>query len=175
MPPKSGPGPPFPGCLRAPSADPRLAMAVSELATESTFDALVQLTHRFFWCLDEFRYDELQGLMREDAVWHRQGKVLAGRAQIRAALEERPRSQRIRHVVTNPFIAEQSAGTARMIAYMIGYRADEGVSRPAPQTIDGPLRFLLVETRFVHADGRWWIADQRAIPEFEFRNALPAR
>jgi hypothetical protein len=56
-----------------------------------------------------------------------------------------------------------------MIAYMIGYRADEGVSRPPPQTIDGPLRFLVVETRFVQADGRWWIADQRALPEFEFR------
>ena len=71
--------------------------------------------------------------MRADAVWHRQGRALAGRAQIRSALDERPRSQRIRHVVSNPFIAEQSDDAVRMIAYMIGYRADEGVSKPAPQ------------------------------------------
>jgi hypothetical protein len=169
MPPKERTRAPLSEALRHRGPSLRCATDVSRMATETTFESLVQLTHRFFWCLDEFRYDELLGLMREDAVWHRQGKVLAGRAQIRAALDERPRSQRIRHVVSNPFIAEQSAGAARMIAYMIGYRADDGVSRPPPQTIDGPLRFLVVETRFVQADGRWWIADQRAVPEFEFR------
>lgn len=141
------------------------------MATESVFESLVQITHRFFWCLDEFRYDDLVSLMREDAVWHRQGKAMQGRAGILAGLEERPRSQRIRHVITNPFILERTEHTAKLVAYMIGYRADEGVRKPAPQTIDGPLRFLLVETDFVHADGRWWIQVQRATPEFEFRNA----
>ena len=145
------------------------------MATESVYESLVQMTHRFFWYLDEFRYEDLIAMMREDAVWHRQGRALAGHAQIRAALDERPRSQRIRHVVSNPFIAEQSDDAVRMIAYMIGYRADEGVSKPAPQTIDGPLRFLLLDIRFVRIDGRWWIAEQRATPEFEFRSAQTPR
>lgn len=145
------------------------------MATESAFESLVQITHRFFWCLDEFRYDELVGLMREDAAWHRQGRVLVGRTAILAALDERPRSQRIRHVITNPFVLERTEHTAKLMAYMIGYRADEGVPRPAPQTIDGPLRFLVVETDFVHADGRWWIQVQRGTPEFEFRNASAAK
>jgi hypothetical protein len=157
---------------RAPRRPRRI---VSEMATESVFESLVQITHRFFWCLDEFRYDELLSMMRPDAVWHRQGQAPQGHAAIRANLDGRPASQRIRHVISNPFIAERGERSAKLIAYMIGYRADEGVRRPPPQTIDGPLRFLVVETDFVEIDGRWWIQVQRATPEFEFRNAAATK
>jgi hypothetical protein len=142
-----------------------------ESAPTSVYETLTQLTNRFFWYLDEFRYEELVALMHEDATWHRQGKVLGGRAQILAALAERPRTQRIRHVVTNGFIDRIEGDTAHYIAYMIGYRADEGVVKPAPQTIDGPLRMLLIKSRFERRDGRWLFAEQIAAPEFEFRAA----
>lgn len=137
----------------------------------STYEALVQTTHRFFWYLDEFRYDDLLSLMLPTASWHRQGKVLVGPSQIRAALDDRPRSQRIRHVVSNAFIDRfNGEDEAHFICYMIGYRADEGVPRPAPQTIDGPLRLLLVRTRFQRVQGQWLIAEQIATPEFDFRS-----
>lgn len=140
------------------------------LPATSTFEALLQTTHRFFWYLDEFRYDDLVALMLPEATWHRQGKILAGHAQIRAALDERPRSQRIRHVVSNAFIDRMDGdNVAHFICYMIGYRADEGVPKPAPQTIDGPLRLLLVRTRFERRDGQWRLAEQIAAPEFDFR------
>jgi len=144
-------------------------LAVSEMATESVYESLVQVTHRFFYFLDEFRYDDLVALMTEDAVWHRQGKVLRGREQVLAALAERPRTQRIRHVITNAFVDEDGAGSARLTAYLTAYRADEGVSRPPPQTIDGPFRLLLVDARFVRTEAGWRMAEQRGTPEFEFR------
>ena len=65
---KADPGP-LSEALRHRGPSLRRAMDVSRMATETTFESLVQLTHRFFWCLDEFRYDDLLGLMREDAVW----------------------------------------------------------------------------------------------------------
>jgi hypothetical protein len=144
-----------------------------ESAPQSVYETLTQLTNRFFWYLDEFRYDELVELMHQDASWHRQGKLLRGRSHMLADLTERPRTQRIRHVVTNGFIDRIEGDTAHFIAYMIGYRADEGVAKPAPQTIDGPLRMLLIKSRFERRDGRWLFAEQIAAPEFEFR--APAR
>jgi hypothetical protein len=145
------------------------------MSQESLFETLVQITHRFYWCLDEFRYQDMLEMMREDCVWHRQGKVLKGRDQVHAALNERPASQRIRHLITNPFIAERTNNTARLTAYMIGYKADEGVKKPAPQTIDGPLRLLLLDIVFEFSGGRWWIAEQKAVPEFEFRSSTAGR
>jgi hypothetical protein len=139
------------------------------MANASAFEACTQLTHFFFHCLDERRYDDLLALMRPDAVWHRQGKRLAGHAQIRAALEERSRTQRIRHVVSNGFVEREDAESADFNAYMIGYRFDDGTVRQPPLPIAGPLRMLLVRMRFVReADGAWRIRETSAIPEFEF-------
>jgi hypothetical protein len=57
------------------------------------YQELLQVTQRFFYCLDEGQYDELLALMSPEAVWHRQGKILRGHPQIRAALEERSTTQ----------------------------------------------------------------------------------
>lgn len=139
------------------------------MADASAFEACTQLTHRFFHCLDERRYDEMLAMMRPDAVWLRQGKRLAGHAQIRAALDERSASQRIRHVVTNGFVEREDAAGADYNAYMLGYRYDDGTPRQPPLTIAGPVRMLLIKTRFVReAGGAWRIQEMSAIPEFEF-------
>jgi SnoaL-like domain len=140
-------------------------------AMASTYEDLQQITHRFFYFLDERRYEDLLALMREDAVWHRQGKVLKGRAAILAALEERSRTQRIRHVITNVFLDKEDEKTASLIAYMTAYRFDNGSVTTGSVTIDGPFRFLLVRTQFVREAGKWRIAEQAATPEFEFRSA----
>jgi hypothetical protein len=141
------------------------------MTQETLFETLVQMTHRFYWCLDEFRYQDMIAMMREDCVWHRQGKVLSGREQVLEALNQRPATQRIRHVITNPFIADRQDNSVRLIAYMIGYKADEGVRKPAPQAIDGPFRMLLLDIVFEYSGGRWWIVEQKGTPEFEFRSA----
>ena len=137
----------------------------------SAYPDLLQLTHRFYYCLDEFRYQDLASLMREDGVWHRQGKVLKGRAQVVAALEERPRTQRIRHVITNAFLESESADAASLVAYLTAYKYDDGKPIKATPTIDGPFRLLLVKKRFAKSNGKWMIAESAGAPEFEFRGA----
>ena len=139
------------------------------MPSESVFELCTQLTHRFFYYLDERRYEDLIGLMQPDAVWHRQGRALRGLDAVRAALNERSATQRIRHVVTNGFVEQADAQAATYVAYMIGYRYDDGTVREPPLTISGPLRMLLVRTRFVRQpDGRWLIGETSAVPEFEF-------
>ena len=135
----------------------------------SAYPELLQLTHRFYYCLDEFRYQDLAALMREDGVWHRQGKVLKGRAQVLAALEERPRTQRIRHVITNAFLSEESESSAALVAYLTAYKYDDGKPIKGAPTIDGPFRLLLVNKKFARSQGKWLIAESAGTPEFEFR------
>jgi hypothetical protein len=131
----------------------------------------LQRTNRFFWCLDEFRYEELVSLMEPEATWHRQGKVLRGHAQVLAALSERPATMRIRHVITNLFVADATDDTADIVAYMTAYRHDDGTDRPMPRTIPGPFRVLLVKGKFRRTGGQWLIAELAATNEFEFASA----
>ncbi len=142
------------------------------MTSESVTDKLAQLTHRFYYYLDERRYADLVAMMKPDAVWHRQGKHPKGHREILAALEERSRTQRIRHVITNSFVDSSGDGSATVKGYMIAYRFDDGTVRQPPLTIDGPLSMLLMTTRFVREDdGKWLIAEQSAEPEFQFRAA----
>ncbi len=136
----------------------------------SPYAELQQLTHRFYYYLDERRYQDLVDTMRTDVTWHRQGKILRGHAQVMAALNERPASQVIRHIITNTFLDQQSTTEARLIAYMTAYKYDDGtLIKTRPLTIDGPFRVLLVKKHFVHENGRWMIAESEGTTEFEFR------
>lgn len=137
----------------------------------SAYPELLQLTNRFYFYLDEFRYQDLAAMMREDGVWHRQGKALKGRAQVLAALEERPRTQRIRHVITNAFLDAESADAASLVAYLTAYKYDDGKPIKGAPTIDGPFRLLLVNKKFTRNAGKWMIAESAGTPEFEFRGA----
>ena len=131
-------------------------------------EELLQLTHRFYYDLDESRYPELVAAFREDGVWHRQGKQLKGHAQIMAAMQARPRTQRTRHVISNAFLSESDANSATLIAYMTAYRFDDGSTRNPPYPIEGPFRFNLVKIRFMLERGAWRMAEQWGTPEFEF-------
>jgi hypothetical protein len=132
------------------------------------FEQLQQLTHRFYYYLDENRYADLVAAFRDDGVWHRQGKALKGHAQILAAMQERPSSMRTRHVITNAFLSDTESNSATLIAYMTAYRFDDGSERKPPYPIDGPFRLNLVKIRFVSDRGQWRIAEQWGTPEFDF-------
>jgi len=134
----------------------------------SAYSELQQITHRFYYYLDEQRYEDLVALMRPDARWHRQGKILEGQAAVLAALNERPRTQIIRHLITNTFLDRSSDGEATLKAYLTAYRYDDGTPRKPPVTIAGPFRILLVQKRFVREGGSWLIAESVGTPEFEF-------
>ena len=129
---------------------------------------LMQPLHYFFWCLDERRYDALVALFAEDGVWYRQGRQLRGHAEILSALEARSATQRIRHVITNAFIAEHVAERVTLRAYMTAYRHDDGKPPPSVPRIAGPLSMSLVTTVFDRSGDDWLITEQTLTPEFEF-------
>lgn len=135
----------------------------------SSYADLQQLVHRFYHHLDERKYHDLVAMMRPDATWHRQGKVLRGRDQVLAALNERPPTLVIRHIITNTFLEHETDNDAQLIAYMTAYRYDDGKPATArPLAIDSPYRVLLIKKRFVRVDGQWWIAESAGTTEFEF-------
>lgn len=141
------------------------------MPNESTLDLCNQATHRFFHRLDERRYVDMLDMMLPDAIWLRQGRRLCGHAQIMEALEARSPTMRVRHVMSNGFVESESADSAHYIAYMVGYRYDDGVVRQPPLTINGPARMLLVDTQFVRRNGAWLIRETHVVPEFEFSPA----
>ena len=126
---------------------------------------LTQQLHQFFHHLDEYRYDDMVAMFIEDGVWLRQGQRLHGRAAIRQVLAARPAGQRIRHVMTNAFIAERQADRVRLEAYMTAYRHEHPPAGGVP-VIAGPFRLNLVTTWFVPVAGQWLIAEQHMLPEF---------
>ncbi|WP_235838032.1 nuclear transport factor 2 family protein [Chitinasiproducens palmae] len=156
-------------------------------------DALAQTLHRFFHCLDGFDYAGLLACCTDDFRWLRQGRWLDGPDAVRAALALRPRTQRVAHLISNTFVNEADAGSAKARdgapgatprlptevateSYMTAYRADIGSadlgSSSAPARTVQPYRINRVRSRFrLHGD-IWLLAEQQLSTEFEFVAAL---
>ena len=149
--------------MRPPVSTTRADSAAAEL-----IGPLTQRLHRVFYCLDERDYDSLVAAFADDGVWNRQGERLQGHAAVRRALDARSPTQRIRHVISNTFVAEVEGDEATVVAYMTAYRHDDGTPSAAPPRIAGPLRISKVAARFRRVGDDWLIAEQTLTPEFEF-------
>jgi hypothetical protein len=141
---------------------------------------------QFFLHLDHSDYPAVLALTHARFRWHRQGKLLDGHADVLAALNERPATQRVVHVITNAVIEETRPGSITLGAYMTAYRSGDGAPPDGPATIAGPLRLSRVSTRFEapreasrnasneaeHETGSsaagWRIAEQILTPLFNF-------
>jgi len=133
-----------------------------------------QVLNRFFYYLDEFRYEDLVGLMLEDGTWFRQGQSLRGRGQILGTLNERSRTQRIRHIITNTVVDVAEPGKAVGTAYLTVYKFDDGSELTRPPTIDAPFRISLVQVKFTKVSDKWLIAEQHIAPQFELSSREPS-
>ncbi len=118
--------------------------------------------------LDEGHDEGLLSLMTPDAVWHRRGKRLQGHAQIRAALQERSHTQRIRHLATNLLQRSGSDHEVTINCYLTALKFDDGQVHTGPVNVHGFFRMARVTTRLVRVDGNWRIAEQAIVTEFEF-------
>lgn len=127
-----------------------------------------QLIHQLFFFLDEANYPALTALFTPEGRWKRQGELLAGHAQIAAALSKRSATQRIRHVITNAVVWPESEQTVRLSAYMTAYRFDDGQPHHGPVTISRPFRLSVVQATLEAVNGRWLISELDLVPEFEF-------
>ena len=138
------------------------------ISQASTLSASTQLIHQLFYFLDEANYPQLVGLFMPQGTWKRQGELLTGHAQILQALAKRPTTQRIRHVISNAFLAASEPASATLTAYMTAYRFDNGNHQTGPVTISRPFRLSVVHAKLEVSDGRWRVADLDLVPEFEF-------
>lgn len=131
---------------------------------EATAEDIVQLTqrlHAFFSHLDERRYEELAAMFLPEGRWLRQGQWLEGRDAILAAMRARPATTRVRHIISNVVAIPRSTGEAEVQAYMTAYRRLEG-QPPALFSIN------LVGNMFRRQAGRWMLAEQKLVRDFEF-------
>jgi hypothetical protein len=128
-----------------------------------------QLLIRFFNAFDAFRYDEMASLFAPDGVWHRQGRALAGRAAILAALGDRSPTQTVRHIVTNVEIAVTGRDVARSLLYLTAYSHDSGAAPREPAEIAAPSLLLTVPGSLVRTNDGWRIASLTMTRTFVFK------
>ncbi|MFC5497309.1 nuclear transport factor 2 family protein [Caenimonas terrae] len=133
-------------------------------ATAEDVVLLTQGLNAFFNHLDERRYGELAAMFLPAGRWLRQGRWLEGHAAIAAALNGRPATTRVRHIVSNVVVARRGADEADVQAYLTAYRRLENQA-PALFSIN------LVGNVFRRQAGRWLLAEQQLVREFEFEAA----
>lgn len=122
---------------------------------------LTQQLHVFFSHLDERRYDALAAMFLPQGRWLRQGQWLEGQGAILAALQARPATMRVRHLVSNVVATARSAQEAQVDAYLAAYRQLQG-QPPALFSIN------LVGNVFRRQAGAWMLAEQQLVRDFEF-------
>ncbi len=124
------------------------------------------LTH---FCLfnDRKQSDELANLFTTDGVWVRLGEALAGRENIRKAMEARPAEALHCHVLSNVFVTVIDANHAEISSYKSIYYdvAGEALEKPIP--LNGPKWVSVYTDKFARTDDGWRIARMEGVTLFE--------
>lgn len=96
------------------------------------------LATAFSYYIDHREYEALTNLFAPDGVWIRHGTRLQGRAQILAALQQRPPNQFTRHITTAFHFLHVDENSASSVAYNLSYFTMEPSELPMryqPQNI----------------------------------------
>lgn len=121
-----------------------------------------------FRALDDFAYRRLIEYFTADATWQREGRDLAGREQILSALEQRPRNQVVRHVITNLIVDAETPVRAHARGYNTAFRALDVPPDVLPARIPAPLGLWVLDAALVLERGAWRVADLRQARQFTF-------
>ena len=121
----------------------------------------------FFRCLDERNYPGLLARMHPDGVWLRQGKQLKGEQQIMQAMNARPETMRIHHILTNLLVNVGSESErASLFAYLLVFRHDDGEKHIGPAPLKGPSAIHACNAELRPAAGDWRIFRLENSPTF---------
>lgn len=121
--------------------------------------AVQQLIFRLFYCLDTRDYPGVVSSFREDAVWVRLGKRLAGRAQMMQALKERSPTMVIHHIITNLHFESEATDHCKAVCYLTAYRHDAGKPFAGPTPLKGPSQVGVCRAEARHCgDGTWLLS-----------------
>lgn len=133
----------------------------------AAYGEVVQVLHRFYALLDDFRYADLVALTCEDVRWQRQGELLAGHAAVMRALERRSTELLTTHVITNAFVTQATEQGLQVFALMTAYRGPRA-DPPGPSTTSKPFRLSRLDVLFRRVGGVLKIAAQDSRVTFEF-------
>lgn len=113
----------------------------------------------FFRHLDDRQYDALAALIAPHGVWRRQGKLLTGPEQARAALANRSATMRIAHLITNLACEQLDAERCAMRGYMLVVRHDPGAAVTGPLPLKGVESIRDLQVQLVCHEGKWLISE----------------
>lgn len=123
---------------------------------------------RFYYTLDTRDYDACAGFFAADGSWNRLGKLLEGRAAIRAALDNRLDKLAICHQLSNVFAdvhdPQHATVHAYITAYMHMFKNVSEVISPAP--LREPRGIWLLETKMEKRESSWKIRSHDMKPVF---------
>jgi hypothetical protein len=141
------------------------------LAVVSARDGIQQALAVYALALDEGRLDLLADHLTEDVVLHfpAADRTVNGREQVLAFYASRVEARggdQARHVITNLYVIEQDASSARTVAYftVVATALDDSV-----RTSSGWYR-----DRLVQRDGRWRFAERIIYSDHGGRSVFPA-
>ena len=114
-----------------------------------------QVLARLFHRLDKADYEGVADQFSTACDWHRQGKVLANRAQIIAALQLRPRHLFVQHILHE--VVCDPAGPDRMsgFAYMTVFRKEFDAPPALPLPTERPDMLISWQAEFIRENGAW--------------------
>jgi hypothetical protein len=130
--------------------------------------ACANLLTRFFYYLDERRYELVVSLFASNGAWLRQGARNEGAAEILKMLQRRSDTQVVRHVVSNLFLEVAEPGVAVLKSYVTAYLFDSGKQENLPVTIRSPFRLFVATTKLQDRENKLEITEHLMEPVFEF-------
>lgn len=122
----------------------------------------------FYRCFDERDYSGLLARIHPDGVWLRQGKELKGERQIMEAMHARSKTLRIHHLLSNVLVeVDRESERAKLFAYLLTYRHDDGEPRIGPAPLKGPWGIYVCNAEPRPVAGDWRIYRLKNTPTFE--------
>lgn len=142
-------------------------MSLSETGQLMVERAAERVIVKLWAALDSADFEGVAGSFADDGVWHRQGKQLAGPAGVRAAMAERPKSARTRHLITNALVDAVDENSAEMQFYLTVYHhTAEPADTPPPAPMNVPLTVALAKASLRKGPSGWKIRELKSTDTF---------
>jgi hypothetical protein len=117
--------------------------------------------------LDSGNYDAVAAGFAKDGVWHRQGKELKGPGMVSAAMAERPKGARTRHIVTNVLSTVKSEVEVDIDFYMTVFSHNDEADAPSPAPMNVPNSVGLARATVRREGSQWKIVYLKSAATFQ--------
>ena len=142
-------------------------MSLSETGRLVVERAAERAIVKLWAALDSADFEGVASGFAEDGVWHRQGKQLVGPAGVRAAMADRPKSARTRHLITNALVEAVDDTNAEIQFYLTVYHhTAEPADAPPPAPMNVPLTVALSKASLRKGPSGWKIRELKSADTF---------